>query len=65
MKFPHQINVQWSDEDGVFIARVPALGPAVAAHGDTAEEAVREAIVAATAVIESIAEEEAAKKRSR
>ena len=49
--FKYRIVVGWSTEDRAFVARVPALAPC-AAHGDTADEAVREAIVAAEAVLE-------------
>lgn len=37
--------VQWSDEDGVFVVKVPDL-PGCMAHGDSPEAAVREAQVA-------------------
>ena len=47
MKAPHyNINVYWSDDDGLWIADVPDLRPC-SAHGDTPEEAlahVRDAI---------------------
>ena len=39
--FPYRIVVEFSEEDECWIARVPAL-PNCAAHGDTAEEAIRE-----------------------
>ncbi len=45
----YELEVAWSDEDGVFVARVSGL-PGMGAHGDTAEEAlaaVREALDAA------------------
>ena len=40
--FRYGIVVEWSDEDRVFVARVPAL-PGCAADGTTAEQAAREA----------------------
>ncbi len=49
--FKYRIVVEWSSEDEAFVARVPALAPC-AAHGDTADEAVREALIAAEAVLE-------------
>jgi len=42
--------VQWSDEDRAFVARVPAL-PGCAAHGRTPEQATREAVAAARAIV--------------
>jgi len=45
--------VEWSDEDGAFIARVPALA-GCAAHGRTPEQATREAVVAARGIIDSM-----------
>ena len=47
VKFPYRILVEWSDSDAVFIARVPSL-PQVSAHGDTAEEAIKEVQIAAS-----------------
>ena len=44
--FRYRILVEWSDEDQVFVARVPALAGCMA-HGPTAERAAREAEVAA------------------
>jgi predicted RNase H-like HicB family nuclease len=52
---PHRIIVEWSEEDEAYVARVPALN--AAAHGDTPEEATREAVVAAQGILESVAEE--------
>ena len=48
--FRYRIVVEWSDEDRVFVARVPAL-PGCAAHGPTAEAAAREARRAAEAML--------------
>ena len=52
----YRIVVTWSDEDDCYVARVPAFGPAVAAHGDTPDTVVREAQVAAELCIESMTE---------
>lgn len=52
----YRIVVAWSDEDQCYVARVPAFGPAVAAHGDTPDEAAREARIAAELCIESMQE---------
>lgn len=38
----YEIVIYWSDEDGVFVAEVPEL-PGCAAHGDSREEALRQA----------------------
>lgn len=49
----YRMLVEWSEEDGVFIARAPAF-PYVAAHGDTEVEAVRELRIAVGGVVESM-----------
>ena len=41
--------VEWSSEDNAFVARVPALN--AMGHGDTAEEAVREASIGADGIL--------------
>ena len=41
----YQINIFWSDEDGMYVAAVPAL-PGCSALGDTYDEALREVQVA-------------------
>jgi predicted RNase H-like HicB family nuclease len=51
--FRYRIVVEWSDEDVAFVARVPAL-PGCAAHGKTAEQATREATIAARGMLESL-----------
>ena len=53
--FRYRMFVEWSDDDEAFVARIPALGPC-AAHGDTPEEAAREARVAAEGILESLKE---------
>lgn len=54
--FRYRIVVEWSDEDRVFVARVPAL-PGCAAHGKTAEQATREARRAAEAILAVLRED--------
>lgn len=54
--FRYRIVLEWSDEDAAFVARVPAL-PGCAAHGKTAEEAVREARRAAEAMLAVLRED--------
>ncbi len=45
MKHRYEVIIYWSDEDQVFVADVPEL-PGCMSHGDTHEEALREAGVA-------------------
>jgi predicted RNase H-like HicB family nuclease len=51
--FRYRIVTEWSDEDGAFIARVPAL-EGCAAHGATPETAAKEAREAALGILESM-----------
>ena len=53
--FKYRIITEWSDEDQVFVSRVPALGKC-AAHGNTPERAAKEARIAAGLILESLAE---------
>jgi len=48
--FRYRIVAEWSEEDGAFVARVPAF-PGCAAHGPTEADAVREARRAAEAML--------------
>src|SRR5437870_649992 len=52
-RFPYRIAVEFSEEDEAYIARVPVL-PGCAAHGDTAEQATREALDAAEGILASM-----------
>jgi predicted RNase H-like HicB family nuclease len=52
--FYYAVTVQWSEEDAVYVARVPAL-PGCSAHGDSLEEAVRELRVAAEGILKVMA----------
>lgn len=54
--FRYRILVEWSDDDQVFIARVPVL-PGCLAHGATAEDAAREAEVAAGLILDVMRED--------
>ena len=45
----------WSDEDGCFVALIPQL-PGLSAFGDTPEEALKEALVAAGGMLKVLAE---------
>ena len=42
MSYKYEVIVYWSTEDGVFVAEVPEL-PGCAAHGESAEAAVKSA----------------------
>jgi predicted RNase H-like HicB family nuclease len=47
-------SVGWSDEDGVYVARVAEL-PSLAAHGDTPQAALREVKKVVRAVLKDLA----------
>lgn len=47
----HDILLEWSDEDKIWVASVPDI-PGLKAHGTTQQEATRSAIEAADAWIE-------------
>ncbi len=51
----HQITIFWSDEDGMYVAAVPAL-PGCSALGDSYEEALREVQVAMSLWIDTAKE---------
>ena len=51
--FPYRILTEWSDADGCWVARVPAL-PNLAAHGDTASEAAGEAEKAGELMVDAL-----------
>jgi|SRR5579883_2845323 len=55
----YRIVVEWSDEDQVYVSRIPAF-PGLLAFGSTAEDATREAITAAEAMLEVLAEDKEA-----
>jgi len=54
--FRYRILVEWSDEDQVYVARVPAL-PGCMAHGPTAEKATHEAERAAAIMLDVLSED--------
>jgi predicted RNase H-like HicB family nuclease len=41
MKTPYSILIQWSIDDGKYIASLPEFGPYAHTHGDTYEEALK------------------------
>lgn len=52
----YPVEVFWVEEDNVWFAISPVLGPSVSAYGDTAEEAVAEFEVVRDLALESYAE---------
>jgi len=52
----YRIIIQWSDEDQVYIARVPALGSGCAAHGSTPAKAAKEIEIVVGMFLENMAE---------
>ncbi len=55
--FRYRVVTEWSDDDGVFVSRVPALGPGCAAHGKTEGEATEEAKAAALLMLDVLRED--------
>ena len=51
----YEVVINWSDEDGVFIAEAPEL-PYCLAHGDTPQAALAELAVAMDLYIETLRE---------
>lgn len=49
--FRYRILTEWSEEDAAFVARVPAF-PGCGAHGKSADEATREARLAAEGMLD-------------
>jgi predicted RNase H-like HicB family nuclease len=54
--FEYEIVIAWSPDDGAYVARVPALGIACAAHGSTPEAAAREVVSAAITMMDVMRE---------
>jgi predicted RNase H-like HicB family nuclease len=61
--YDYRVEIEWSDEDRVYIARVPDL-KGLATHGDTREEALRNAREAIAGYLESLAERSRPKNKS-
>lgn len=55
--FRYRIVTEWSDDDRVYVARVPALGPGCMAHGKSEGEAAKEAKAAAALMLEVLRED--------
>jgi len=54
--FKYSVNTYWSDEDEGYVAFIPEL-PGLSAFGDTPEEAVAEAKIAADGFIKVLQED--------
>ena len=54
--FKYSMQLFWSDEDGEYVALVPEF-PYVSALAETPQEAAREAVIAAEAVVEGLVED--------
>ncbi|MXV80898.1 MAG: type II toxin-antitoxin system HicB family antitoxin [Chloroflexi bacterium] len=52
---PYQINIFWSDQDGMYVAAIPDL-PGCSALGETYEEALNEAQIAMSLWIDTAKE---------
>jgi len=52
----YSITIMWSDEDDCYIATIPEL-PGLSTHGETAEEALEQAKIAAEGYIEILTED--------
>ena len=52
----YSVNIIWSDEDEAFLATIPEF-PGLSAFGDTHEEAIQEALLAAQGMIDVLSED--------
>ncbi len=57
MKFEYTIIIQWSDEDDFYVVSLPEWGEFCHTHGDTYEEAVKNAQEVLEMLIESSLED--------
>ncbi|MBW4581313.1 MAG: type II toxin-antitoxin system HicB family antitoxin [Tildeniella nuda ZEHNDER 1965/U140] len=57
MKRRYSILIQWSDEDQKYIVSLPEFGPYAHTHGDTYEEAVKNAQEVLELLIENYKEQ--------
>ncbi len=55
--FGYRIATEWSDDDEIFVARVPALGPGCMAHGKTEGEATEAARGASALILKVLRED--------
>lgn len=57
MNYRYSILIQWSDEDEKYIVNLPEFGPYPHTHGDTYEEAAKNAQEVLELLIETYEEE--------
>ncbi|MDX2229581.1 MAG: type II toxin-antitoxin system HicB family antitoxin [Leptolyngbyaceae cyanobacterium bins.349] len=57
MKSRYSILIQWSDEDQKYVVSLPEFGPYAHTHGDTYEEAVKNAEEVLELLIETYQED--------
>jgi predicted RNase H-like HicB family nuclease len=57
MKYRYSILIQWSDEDQKYIVSLPEFGPYAHTHGDTYEEAAKNAQEVLELLIETYEEQ--------
>lgn len=57
MSFRYSILIQWSDEDQKYIVSLPEFGPYAHTHGDTYEEAAKNAQEVLELLIETYEEQ--------
>ena len=57
MKYHYSILIQWSDEDQCFVVSLPEWGEFCHTHGDTYEEALKNATEVLELLIDSSVEE--------
>lgn len=57
MNLQYSILIQWSDEDQAYVVSLPEFGPYAHTHGDTYEEALKNAQEVLELLIDSYQEE--------
>jgi predicted RNase H-like HicB family nuclease len=57
MNFRYSVLIQWSDEDQKYIVSLPEFGPYAHTHGDTYEEALKNAQEVLELLIETYQEQ--------
>jgi len=53
MKHPYTISIKWSEEDQKYVVSLPEFGPYAHTHGDSYEEAVKNAVEVLELLIET------------
>jgi predicted RNase H-like HicB family nuclease len=57
MNLHYSVLIQWSDEDQVYVVSLPEFGPYAHTHGDTYEEALKNAQEVLELLVETYQEE--------